>query len=101
MNGPCLASWCEVGLKYVGVHKGRFGLQNKIQAVLIFANKLKFTERGAPQSDHHHCWRTRAAVSTGLHPRQATGLNVVEGGKLYPNRIGGEVVARGAGGVRG
>ena len=39
---------------YARVCEGRFGVQNNIQAVLIFATKIKFTER-APQSDHHNC----------------------------------------------
>ena len=42
-------------------------------------------------------------MSTGLHARRATGLTVAksEESYVYPDRIGGEVAARGAGGVRG
>ena len=54
-------------------------MQNEVQAVLILATKVEFTER-APQSDHQHLssWRTRAVVSTGLHGRWATGLTEAE-----------------------
>ena len=79
-------------------------MRDNIQAVLIFATKLKFTER-ATQSEHRH----RRPGERG--PRRAPGLTRSsrrgsllcgrEGGKLYPDRMGGEVVARGAGSVRG
>ena len=54
MNGLRLASWCEVRYIMYEYIKGRFGVQNKIQAVLTFATKLEFTER-APQSERQHC----------------------------------------------
>ena len=38
----------------VQVNKGRLDLQNKTQAVLTFATKLKFTGR-APQCEHQQC----------------------------------------------
>ena len=41
-------------IEYVGVHRSRSGLRDNIQAVLIFATKLKFTERAA-NSEHQHC----------------------------------------------
>ena len=41
-------------IEYVGVYKGRSLLQDKIQAVPIFAAELKFTER-ATQSGHQQC----------------------------------------------
>ena len=41
-------------------------------------------------------------VSTGLHAGRAVGITVAEREeRLHPDRIGGEVVAREAGGVRG
>ena len=69
--------------------------------MLIFASKLKLTERellsttniveaGARGGEH------RASREAGDEAHCGR-----EGGKLYPDRIGGEVVARGAGGVRG
>ena len=41
-------------IEYVRVYMGRSGLQDSIQAVLLFATKLKFTER-ATQCGHQHC----------------------------------------------
>ena len=40
-------------------------------------------------------------MSTGLHARRATWLAGAGELELYPKRIGGEVVARGAGSVQG
>ena len=50
MSGLLVWGW----IYYVRVYKGRFGLQNNIQSVQIFATKLKVTER-APQSKHQQC----------------------------------------------
>ena len=50
LSGLHLWSWIE----YVPVYEGRSGPQNNIRAVLIFATKLKFTERATP-SEHQHC----------------------------------------------
>ena len=47
LSGLLVRSW----IGYVRVYKGRFGSQNTVQAKLIFATKLRFTER-APQSEH-------------------------------------------------
>ena len=91
---PPFVNWIE----FVRVYKGRLGLQDNIQAVFIFATGLKFKER-ATQSEHQHCrghGEHRASHEAG--DRVHCGR---EGGKLHPDRIGGEVVARGAGGVRG
>ena len=89
-----------VGLSIIArVYKGRFRLQNRIQAVLIFATKLFFKET-ALQSKHQHYRagergpRASREEGDGAHRGR-------EGGKLYPDRIGVEVVATGAGSVRG
>ena len=50
LSGLQLRFWIEC----VRVGKGRSGLQDNIQAVLIFSAKLKLKERAA-QSEHHHC----------------------------------------------
>ena len=41
-------------IEFVRVYKGHWVLQDNIQAVLIFATKLKFKE-SATQSEHQHC----------------------------------------------
>ena len=53
-------------IEYVRVYRGRSGLKDTIQAVLIFATELKFT-RGATQSEHQ---RYRAGERG---PRRAPG----------------------------
>ena len=89
-------------INYVRVYNGRLYLLNKLPTVTIFAPKrssqrelrslstdsveLADEGRGEPRAsreagDRAHCDR--------------------EAGKLYPDRIGGEVDTRGAGGVRG
>ena len=89
-------------VEYVRIYKGRSGKQDKIQAVLIFATKLNFIER-ATQSDHQHCQAgergSRWAPGFTGHGRQ--GSQWQRGRKAYPDRIGGEVAARGTVGVRG
>ena len=56
MNGLCLAPYLWGWIYYapVRVYKGHFGVRKNIQAVLVFATELNFTER-APQSEHQHC----------------------------------------------
>ena len=71
----------------VRVHKGRFVLQITTQAVYISATKLKFTENEG--GGEHQALRE---AGDGAH----CGREEV---KLYPERIGGEVVPRRAGGV--
>ena len=79
MNGLCLASSCGVGNIYVRVHKGRFGLQNKIRSVLMFAAKLRFTERELRSlSTNIVELANEGRVSTGLHARRVTGLPEAE-----------------------
>ena len=54
-------------------------MQNNIQAVLIFAARLKsMRERRILSTIHCRAGETTATVSTGLHARQATGLTVAE-----------------------
>ena len=78
-------------------------MQNKIQAVLIFASKLNFTEREHRSlstkivelaNERHGEHRASREARDGAHCGR-------EGGKLHPDRIDFEVVARGAGSVRG
>ena len=82
--------------------KGRFDMQDKIQAVLVFATKIQITERRRSLSPNfvelanecHGEHRALREAGDGTHCGR-------EKEKLYPDRIGGEVGARGAGGVRG
>ena len=101
MNELSLASSWRVG--YVRVYKGRFGVQIKLQVVHIFSTKLKFTERElrslgtsivelANEGRGEH--RASREAGDGAHCGR-------EGRKPYPGRTGGELVARGAGGVQG
>ena len=77
-------------------------MQNKIQALLVFASKLRITERAAQSSTNfgelankgHGKHRASCEAGDGAHCDR-------EAGKLFPDRIGCEIVARGAGGVRG
>ena len=64
-------------------------MQNNIQATNLFATKLNFTGR-ATQSEHRPSRKAGDGVDRGR-----------DGGKLYPDRMSGEVVTRGAGGVLG
>ena len=85
-------------LSYVRVYKGRFDVQNKIQAVPSFATKLRITERATQcvelANEGHVKHRASCEVGVWAHCGR-------EGGNLYPDRIGCEMVARGASGVRG
>ena len=103
MNGFCLASWCGSGctmyeyVRVVSICKITF------KRCLFCATKLRITERATHQSSTnfvelankgHGKHRASREAGDGAHCGR-------EGGKLYPDRIGCEMVARGAGGVRG
>ena len=74
MNGFCLT----FRLYYVRVYKGRFDMQNKLQAALIFATKLKITKRATQSSTNFVELVNKGHGKHRLLARRATGLTVAE-----------------------
>ena len=83
-------------------YKGRSQLQENILAVLILATSLKL-KKGAPSLSTNTVELANDGHGEHRPSREATeGADCCRGEESFTrNRIGGEVVARGAGSVRG
>ena len=101
MNGLCLASWCGSGytlyeyIRVVSICKIKFKR-------CYFFYEINITDKATQSSTNfvelankdHGKHRALCEAGDGAHCGR-------EGGKLYPDRIGCERVAKRAGGVRG